>query len=819
MSAGSDRFVSTSDIEPLLDIAGRGEDRRLRMEALTASASLPLDAAAAEAVGEIVLHRLRTERELPGALIAAAGILPVPEVRAVLDHWAADRTSPHHEAAGRSLATDVRPPAPSAESPPVPVAAGARELSAAVRDGLLGGSDFPADLSPLATLPKTEARELLTSLVSTLIAAMDSDDDTLAAATERLGLVVQALPTTAVAALQALPERPSGERDNWLGALLTLVPPATVLSAVYRRLDTEDSSGQLNTLRQLTRAAPHLGRPPLNWPPPREPGTLASVTLLLRPKARGVRRAGDEPAPPYGRPRAPVAPSPAPDGGRREAYARLDAPRRVPPAHVFELRVGLSPTPSPEVSQPTSLTVPAGEFLLDVEILAPGFEVVGGDPLSVRMKAGPDDLYPYQLRRLRATDDDAFAAERVITAVYSVSGRVIGVAHRTVLVGEGPEDAVAAQVSEEPAGITWVLPDDPATQPDLEIIVAPGNDAEGTRLCWLYRSPHRQVRPAGKTPGSRLGGEAEWARSAMRSVQDRKDASDLPSHLRGIGFDVSEAVPLQVWEALRAAARVTNPPTVLIATWDPYVPWELAMVPEPWDTSIPAHLGAQATVGRWTYKDQIRTAAPPARLTARTMAVVTGDYPTSPLEQAAAEADHLITEYRAESVDALTDPVLGGLGRKVGAPDILHFAVHGKFDAAESEDGIMMTDGSYLSRQSVRGVETSLVRLVFLNACQLGQSRKALGSYAGMVPAFVGLGIGAAVAPLWNVDDGVAREFAQGFYKAALKGKTAPAEYLRRQRAATQGASGAGVSTPLAYLFYGHPRLTIEWDQEGADDV
>ncbi|MEU9230660.1 CHAT domain-containing protein [Streptomyces massasporeus] len=72
-------------------------------------------------------------------------------------------------------------------------------------------------------------------------------------------------------------------------------------------------------------------------------------------------------------------------------------------------------------------------------------------------------------------------------------------------------------------------------------------------------------------------------------------------------------------------------------------------------------------------------------------------------------------------------------------------------------------------------------------------------------------GTQAAVAPLWNVDDKVANDFAQGFYKAVLKGGTAPAEYLRRRRAGTLGAAGADLSTPLAYLFFGHPRLTVQW--------
>ncbi|KFF99109.1 hypothetical protein IQ62_20670 [Streptomyces scabiei] len=487
------------------------------------------------------------------------------------------------------------------------------------------------------------------------------------------------------------------------------------------------------------------------------------------------------------------------------------------PEEAFELRVGLAPLPTPEVVQPAPLTVPADAFTLDVSVLAHGFAVVGEDPLTVRMRAGPDDPYPYRMLRLRAVDDPSLAAERVITAVYAVAGSVVGVAHRTVWVGEAPGEPAGDELRMQAAGGVWVLPEeaDAGTRPDLEIVVAPGNDSEGRQHCWLYRSPHPGVGACDKPLVTTLGGEADWARSVMRGVQERKDAYDLAHYLKGVGREVSGAVPQEVWVALRAAGEGAGPPSVLLATWDPYVPWELALLSDPLDPAAPAHLGAQAVVGRWIYGDRQRTPAPSAHLEPRTMSVVTGDYAVAELKEAKAEAKHLIRHYRANPVDATTDQVLMALEGERG-PDILHLAVHGKFSTEELEDGLQMVDGTYLSRRSVSGVEASGVRLVFLNACQVGQGRSELGAYAGMVPAFLGIGAQAAVAPLWNVDDKVAKNFAQGFYKAVLEGGTAPAEYLRRRRAGTLGAAGAELSTPLAYLFFGHPRLTVQWTAEGA---
>ncbi|WP_437044109.1 CHAT domain-containing protein [Streptomyces sp. enrichment culture] len=501
----------------------------------------------------------------------------------------------------------------------------------------------------------------------------------------------------------------------------------------------------------------------------------------------------------------------------REAYARLDAPQHVVPGEAFELRVGLAPLPTPEVVQPAPFTVPTDAFALEVSVLAHGFAVVGEDPLTLRMRAGPGDPYPYRMLRLRAVDDPSLAAERVITAVYAVVGSVIGVAHRTVRVGEALGEPAGEPPRMQAAGGVWVLPEegDAGTQPDLEIVVAPGNDGDGRQHCWLYRSPHPGVGACDKPLVTTLDGGADWARSVMRGVQERKDAYDLAHYLKGVGREASGAVPEEVWAALRAAGERSVPPSVLLATWDPYVPWELALLPEPLDPAAPAHLGAQAVVGRWIYGDRQRTPAPAAHLQPRTMSVVTGDYAVSELKEAKAEAKHLIRHYRAHPVDATTDQVLMALEGKRG-PDILHLAVHGKFSTEELEDGLQMVDGTYLSRRSISGVEASGVRLVFLNACQVGQGRIALGAYAGMVPAFLGIGAQAAVAPLWNVDDKVAKNFAQGFYKAVLQGGTAPAEYLRMRRAETLGAAGAELSTPLAYLFFGHPRLTVQWTAGGA---
>jgi hypothetical protein len=799
MSTEPSHYITADDVRPLLDIARTDQDPRHSLQALTASAALPLDTEAAELVGRVILDRFHSERELPRSLIAAAAHIPLPEVHTQLDQWAQDDGSPYQEAAEQALAATPIRPSPQEESQTTAVGHSSRELSVAVADGLLEGVRFPADISGLQDLPENEAGQLLSRLVSTLIAAMDTDDDTLHAATERLGRVIEALPGTAVIKLPGFVGPVPEERTNWLGALLTLAQPADVLSAAYTRLSAEDASSRLDTLQQLTDAAPHLGQPPSRWPSPTsQPGELTSLARLVEPPSWE----------PVGQTDAGEAGAEPPTDDTRQAYARLDAPEQVAPKEGFELRVGLAPTLSPDVVQPVPFALPTGHFRLSVEILAPGFDVLGGASLTVEMDVGPDDPYPYQMLRLRAMDRPDLATARVITAVFSIDTGMIGVAYRTIRVGA---EADAAPHPPTAASVPWPLPEDPATQPDLEIVVSPGNDASGTRVTWSYHSPHTSVRPSTGPLSSTVGDGADWARRVMRGVEDRRDADDLPEYLSGVGLTVRDAIPREVWDALRAVAALTESPTVLIATFDPFVPWELAVVPDGWGAAAPGHLGAVAAVGRWTYNEQALTPVPPARLAAQTMAVVSGDYrDAQSLEEAKAEAAHMVKNYKAEPVEALIPPVLGCL-KRLPAPEILHLAVHGKLDAGGTTDGILMTDNSYLDPISVRGVRTSDVRFVFLNACQLGQGQQMLGQNAGMVPSFLALGIGAAVAPLWKVDDLVARQVAEDFYEAVLKGGTAPAEYLRQRRAAAHNATGTGLGTPLAYLFFGHPRLTIGW--------
>jgi hypothetical protein len=669
-----------------------------------------------------------------------------------------------------------------------------------VRQTLLQDNGFPNDLRPLGTLDTSAAEDLLTDLVETLLGGSDVAHRALRQATRRLGLVVRAVTldgTRVVTARLADPAQVARATDRpWVNGLLTLVRPRDILRAA-RRAAVEDKD-RLNVLRWLAKVGPALGDARLV-----DPGTpgvddfLYRIVALGHPRQRETRGDFDPPVVP------PAAEPPV----SRTAYPRLDAPDHVAPAGTFILKVGLAEAPDRRVVSPGPFQVPTGSFTLTATLVLDGFTLLGGAKPTISVEVTDESPYPYAVLEVQADDDPALSSARTILAIFQADGQPLGVASRSVLVQ--PEQVAVAQ-TEEPEDVDWVF-DAASPRPDLEIYVVRGNDTAARSLLWHVRSKHHNVpqttEPARVVLDENVAGTVKEFRTG---IELRRDSMDLGHYLRGMGELISDVVHPAVWRALEAAAReVGGPPTVLLATWDAQIPWELAQVPSKWAEGE-AYLGVQAIVGRWPYLERTRSAAPPATLRTRRMAVVSGVYPESiRLPEAEAEGAALRARYGAADITPTLEGVLGLLGGADSA-EIVHIALHGKFDANGTQNGILMIDGTqYLDPVSIAGVPNSPVRLAFLNACQVGQGREMFGVYAGMAAALIRIGVTGVVAPLWKVDDTVAREIAEAFYPAVFA-EHSPAAFLRAQR--SEKDSG---STRLAYVFFGHPLLRVNW--EGQD--
>jgi hypothetical protein len=283
--------------------------------------------------------------------------------------------------------------------------------------------------------------------------------------------------------------------------------------------------------------------------------------------------------------------------------------------------------------------------------------------------------------------------------------------------------------------------------------------------------------------------------------------------MRGIGLTIADRMPLEFWDVLRkvAALHPKRAPSILFLSAEPYVPWELALVDPPLDPTLPPFLSAQATVGRWVLGQRRPPLPPPMTLTVHGLAAVSGVYELPGWQRllaAEAEAADLVAAHRATPVDATTAGVLGLLH---GTPpaDVIHFAVHGSYGAAPGADGLILVDGSTLDPIVVLGTPLHGHPFVFLNACQVAQGDQLLGDQAGLAAAFLSAGASAVIAPLWSIDDQLARQISARFYERALKGDP-PAEIMRTERAAFLDDPKTVSSTYMAYQYFGHPGLRLE---------
>jgi hypothetical protein len=414
-----------------------------------------------------------------------------------------------------------------------------------------------------------------------------------------------------------------------------------------------------------------------------------------------------------------------------------------------------------------------------------------------------------------------------------------GYAGREILVKESDAELAEAEAAASPANPDSSIDTSPFTAPgaaDLTIVIQLGDCDDDSRFTWSAASPHVEVSLPEETGGHALGSSAQkFLEELVAEASSTEDPLDLFTSLEGRGRAViAPLIPEFVKAAIRQVAHAVAPvpPTVLILSQDPYVPWELAVLDPAlpgWPADASPFLGSQAVVGRWVLTPSPPPAIdPPLRLVVHDEAVVSGVYDGVPgwqkLESAELEAANLRRRWPgAHPVEARLPEVLRCLKGSPGA-DIIHFALHGEFSTETARQGLVLigtVKGHPDQRQAVflKPFHVSAGRLeraplVFLNACQVGASRLVLGNYSGMAGAFVGAGASAVVAPLWSVDDQAASDFALAFYTRVLDGGESPAEVLRSLRAQVTESTvvdnePGSPGTHLAYQLFGHPNLRL----------
>lgn len=515
---------------------------------------------------------------------------------------------------------------------------------------------------------------------------------------------------------------------------------------------------------------------------------------------------------------AAVAPTDEDDEPPRSAYARVDAPKTVFDSKPFDVTLGLAPEPDPDVYG-KELALPEsvrGSYKLTIHLVASGFALVDGEDWTVELEVTAGLPYPTKTLRLVAEEPEEKVRPLLLQALFSVRGQTIGEAVRPIAVCRDDGDEVELVPPSIPPGFEVNLPEG-FEPPDLEVTILKDANSPTGGLLWTFKSKHPEVKTPTADISSSIGTEPRtFVSNLVQQMPAYEGQIGLFDMVRGIGRQIADCMPTKTWELLAEVAEYTDggPPSVLLLSEEPYVPWEIATMDKPLDSDGAPFLGAQVTVGRWVLASGSRPPTPPcSSAAADSIAVVWGEYAEAGMERLAhaeEEANDLHDTYGAQKVEAKNAAVHECLHGNP-ASDILHFAVHGQYDPIGPEDGIILVDRTMLGPNVVRGVDLDPPRFVFLNACQVGNGSEVLGDYAGMASAFLYAGASAVVAPLWSIDDGLARDLAKGFYEAAFAG-TPPAGFLREKRSSFTEKSSPKSSIEMAYQFFGHPDMLMARD-------
>lgn len=535
------------------------------------------------------------------------------------------------------------------------------------------------------------------------------------------------------------------------------------------------------------------------------------------------------------------------------AHPRLEAPDIVQSREVFNVIVGLAEQEQAGVfGGPVVVDLPKSvqTFELGVLLIVEGFEAESGQVLQSTLqvdRARPGNAT--ESFRLVAPSLAADEATRLssLRVLYLFDGQVCGMAQRRIAVAasqppaQGPDaglrpaqghgqiwtqdapQASAVRVQPTPAGLPPV---------DLTVIIdQPDGDPSQGHFVWRFISPHTNDLPRHCVSTDLGAGGAELGGKVITEVHQATLLDMAELMVTGLGRTIRDAAPPELWQTLRTvhvtlqAAGERRALNVLLLTAEPHVPWELALL-EDADKLIadaPPLLGCQVNLGRWPLGGS--ELPPSSRIEVKHMAAVVGDYAARSgwrkLQQAMEEGTQIVQRYQAVRLAADAPQIKKLLTARLGDVDpghgaeAVHFACHGEALQQHALDAaVILGDGMRLSplvfANAPLGKRSS--PFLFMNACQVGKAGELLASFSGFAGEAIKGGFRGFLAPLWSVEDQLARDIALGFYEQVFGDDTrAPrpvAEVLREMRARFADTEPNSL-TRLAYVFYGHPGLTL----------
>jgi len=531
------------------------------------------------------------------------------------------------------------------------------------------------------------------------------------------------------------------------------------------------------------------------------------------------------------------------DEPTRKAYPRLDVasgtekPDVVVVDQPFQVTLGLQPRRDSSLVASSPIAFVPGETVdLDVVLLF--------DPASIEVTGSPrgritvTDLEPHPSVTFTcmARYGEELAPERRLGLQLLRDGHVVAVAWRTIVAVDSADRVAGATVP--PRRDVSLLDLDPLLgeqPPDLVVSVCRA-DAGSTTFVWTAYAADPAVAVPDLPSATTLEADvAAFATETRRSIEFSGGASQDYLSLVGRAVRIGRAVPEGIREAIADVVKApgrTTAPAILLLTEELVVPWELAgfdpRLATAWGGDSP-FLGAHAAISRWPLDEHKPRPRPRSAVAIRSAAVLTADYTGvsgwKKLESAVAEAGEVAALFDppAETVKPELWTVMN-LFSSQPERDVLHVALHGKYDGQGDQEGIVLLETSpaggataqYLTSTMLEGGSLPHGPFVFLNACQVASDERVLGDYAGFASTLLRIGASGVVAPLWNVRDDVAAAVAKAFYAATLSAPepVSAAEAVRALRATyTEDGVRAGDdklhATLVAYQVFGHPRLRL----------
>jgi hypothetical protein len=537
---------------------------------------------------------------------------------------------------------------------------------------------------------------------------------------------------------------------------------------------------------------------------------------------------------------SPPGPVPSRPGALEQDYvcAWLSMPVEVEAGREFAVRTGLRRPDAPATAE-------TSPYRSDVDVALivdpEGFEPVspGGEAVLGR---SADTPWPEVEIRLVPRVCSELRRQRRISVAFLQRGHIVDVLSREVLVRPA---GWTGQPGQDPAPSVGLPRDLRRTRddeaPDLTIFVIPSDGAG--RLVFRAVCPHHTPTCPSWQPSAKLqiDGAAVDTGTVVESIRRHAarshDDLELFTWLHGLGRQLYLCLPSLIRDVLTATvARGTfeTASTILFASQEPWIPWELAAPDDgrPWgsgaDTESP-FLGAHAAVSHWPVNGLAsQTADPISRLTPRHKVLVARTHEEEPYRPEDSGDGFAGRGDATEPGMAVVAPVLDDVVRLLnGDPpaDLMHFVVRGTVEDPGEDSGLFLLEAAgtprtrVLTKSHLAGARLTRPAFVFLNTCQVDGSRGLpAGDYLRLAAAFLAAGAGAVVAPAWTTGDEPANRLITEFYDLSSGPSPAPVgEILRRFRArcTRQTVERAGSRTLvslLAFQLFGHPAVRLFLD-------